>query len=80
MVGHRAVGLRGSTVSNTTDNIDEVWIVQSVSRRAGRPGFDSRQGQEFYFLQSVQIGSGVHPASYPIDAGGSFPGGKAAET
>jgi hypothetical protein len=26
----------------------------------------------------VQTGSGAHPVSYPIDTGGSFPGGKAA--
>jgi hypothetical protein len=25
----------------------------------------------------VQNGSGVHPASYPMGTGGSFPGGKA---
>jgi hypothetical protein len=27
---------------------------------------------------SVQTGSGVHPTSYPMGTGGSFPGGKAA--
>jgi hypothetical protein len=26
----------------------------------------------------LQTGSGVHLTSYPMDAGGSFPGGKAA--
>jgi hypothetical protein len=26
----------------------------------------------------VQTGSGVHPTSYPMGTGGSFPGGKAA--
>jgi hypothetical protein len=26
----------------------------------------------------VQTGSGVHPTSYPMDTGGSFPAGKAA--
>jgi hypothetical protein len=27
-------------------------------------------------LHVVQTGFGVHPASYPMDTGGSFPGGK----
>jgi len=31
------------------------------------------------FHHRVQIGSGVHPASYPMGTRGSFPGGKAAE-
>jgi hypothetical protein len=26
----------------------------------------------------IQDGSGAHPASYPVDTRGSFPGGKAA--
>jgi hypothetical protein len=43
-----------------------------------RSEFESRQGQEFSFLHVVQIGSGVHPTSYPMGTGGSFPGGKAA--
>jgi hypothetical protein len=30
-------------------------------------------------LHVVQTGSGVHPTSYPMSTGGSFPGGKAAE-
>jgi hypothetical protein len=29
-------------------------------------------------LHLVQTGPGAHPASYPMGAGGSFPGGKAA--
>jgi len=33
---------------------------------------------EFFSLRHrVKPGSGVHPASYPVDTGGSFPGGKA---
>jgi hypothetical protein len=32
-----------------------------------------RQGKEFSFLHVVKIGSGVHPASYPMGTGGSFP-------
>jgi hypothetical protein len=44
---------------------------------AGRPGFDSRLGEDFSFLHSVQTGSGVHPAPYRMGTGDSFPGGKA---
>jgi hypothetical protein len=33
--------------------------------------------QKFSLLHVVQTGSGVHPISYPIGTGGSFPGGKA---
>jgi hypothetical protein len=32
----------------------------------------------FSLHHSVQTGSGAHPASYPVGARGSFPGGKAA--
>jgi hypothetical protein len=39
--------------------------------------FESRQSQKFSFLHVVQTGSGVHPASYPMGTGGSFPGDKA---
>jgi hypothetical protein len=39
--------------------------------------FESRCGQEFCLLHVVQTGSGFHPtSSYPMSAGGSFPGGK----
>jgi hypothetical protein len=42
--------------------------------------FESRWGQEFSLLYVVQTGSGVHSASYPVDTGGYFRGGKAAGT
>jgi hypothetical protein len=43
--------------------------------------FDSRRdGWKFSFLHGVQNGSGAHLASYPMDTGGSFSGGKAART
>jgi hypothetical protein len=32
----------------------------------------------FSLHHRVQTGSGAHPASYPLDTAGSFPGGKAA--
>jgi hypothetical protein len=44
--------------------------------RAGRPGFDSRQGQDFYFY-SGHTGSGAHPASYPMGAVVKRPGREA---
>jgi hypothetical protein len=40
--------------------------------------FESRYGQEFSLLHVVQIGSGAHSASYPMDTEDLFPGGKAA--
>jgi hypothetical protein len=32
-------------------------------------------GGSFYLLHSLQTGSGARPSSYPMDTGGSFPGG-----
>jgi hypothetical protein len=46
--------------------------------RDGRPGFDSRQRQDFSVLHSVQTGSRAHPAFYPMGIVDSFPGDKAA--
>jgi hypothetical protein len=43
--------------------------------RAGRPRGRS-SSQEFSLLHVVQTGSGVHPTSYPMSTGGSFPGVK----
>jgi hypothetical protein len=54
-----------------------VGIVTELQSR--RPGFDSRQGQEFLSLHhSVQTGAGVHPASYKMGTGGFFLWGKGA--
>jgi hypothetical protein len=50
----------------------------TCTRETGRPGFDSRQEKKIFSLHSVQTDSGAHAASYPMDTGGSFPGGKAA--
>lgn len=41
----------------------------------GGPGFESHQGQEF-FPETVQTGSGAHPASCFIMGTGVFPGGE----
>jgi hypothetical protein len=47
--------------------------------RAGRPGFDSRQGRDISLLYSVQTGSEAHPASYPMGTGTNFKGVKRPE-
>jgi hypothetical protein len=45
--------------------------------RGSRVRFPAGTGN-FSLHHRVQIGSGAHPASYPMGKGGSFPGGKAA--
>jgi hypothetical protein len=40
----------------------------------GEREFESRQGKKFSLLHIVQTGSGVHPTSYTMGSGGSFPG------
>jgi hypothetical protein len=40
--------------------------------KLSRKTFESREGQEFS-LHVVQTGSGVHPTSYPMGTGDSFP-------
>jgi hypothetical protein len=41
-------------------------------------GFRFTVGARYFsLLHSAQTGSGAHPASCPMDTGGSFPGGKA---
>jgi hypothetical protein len=47
--------------------------------RSARPGFDSRQGQRFFFSQfhSIETNSGIRPASYLMGTGVVlFPGVK----
>jgi hypothetical protein len=48
----------------------------SEGLRAGRPGFNSGQGQNFPLLHSVQTGSVAHPAFCRMGTVGSFPGVK----
>jgi hypothetical protein len=45
----------------------------------GRREFESRWGKKFSLLHIVQTGSGVHPTSYKMGTGGSFPGVKRQE-
>jgi hypothetical protein len=40
--------------------------------------FESCYSQQFSLLHIIQTSLGAHPASYPMSAGSSFPGGKAA--
>jgi hypothetical protein len=65
-------------VSVSWDSV--VGIATASGLKTEGSEFESRWGQEFSVLHIVQIGSGVHPASYPMGTGGSFPGGKAAGT
>jgi hypothetical protein len=47
--------------------------------QTGRSGVPVPAGAGNFSLHyRVQTGSGAHPASYPMDIRGSFPGGKAA--
>jgi hypothetical protein len=60
----------------------KLYIYYSAVRITTGYGLDDGgvgvQSQLFSLLHIVQTGSGAHPASYPMDIGGSFPGGKAA--
>jgi hypothetical protein len=51
-------------------------MAQSVQRLATGWTAESWQVQEFSFLHAVQTGSGVHPTSYTMGTGGTFPGVK----
>jgi hypothetical protein len=54
-----------------------VGIATSYGQPRGRSSSPGG-GQEFSLLQIVQTGSEIHPTSYPMDTGGSFPRGKTA--
>jgi hypothetical protein len=63
--------------SKTTSRDSAVGI--ATGYEAGLPrGRSSRGGKKLSLLHVVYTGSGAHPASYPMDTGGSFPGDKAA--
>jgi hypothetical protein len=51
----------------------------ATSYRLDGPGVGIRVpvSQELSLFHVVQTGSGVHPTSYPMGTGSSFPGGKA---
>jgi hypothetical protein len=50
--------------------------VQRLAERA-RDRSSSAGRVRISLLHAVQTGSGIHPISYPMGNGGSFPGGKA---
>jgi hypothetical protein len=64
--------------------ISRSGMAQSVWRQGfGLDGLGYRGSipggaRNFYLCHCVQTGSGAHPASYPMDMGGSFPAEKAA--
>jgi hypothetical protein len=81
----RSIEKYSDFIGNRIRDLLRAGIAQSVQRLATGwttkgSEFESRWGQEFSLLHVVQTGSGVHPASYTMDTGGSFPGGKAAGT
>jgi hypothetical protein len=49
----------------------------ALDDRGSKVRFPAGAGN-FSLHHRVQNGSGAYPSSYPIDTGGSFPGGKAA--
>jgi hypothetical protein len=80
------LGLRWNNVKMP---FKEIWrevgaaVAQSVQRlptgwTTDVSEFESQKCREFSLLHSIQTGSGVHPTSYPMSTGSSFPGDKAA--
>jgi hypothetical protein len=63
---HGSIGNRDSAVCMATGSTAE------------ESEFESQSGKDFSPLHVVQTGSQAHPASCPVGAGDSFPGGKAA--
>jgi hypothetical protein len=73
----RSASLASAVFKRQATILTDSRIDQSVQRRAGRLGFDIRQGQ-YIFFHSVHTGSGAQPDSNTMGTGGSFPGDKAA--
>jgi len=44
-------------------------VTTETRLRAGRPGFDSRQGLGIFFRHRVQTYPGAHSASFPVGSG-----------
>jgi hypothetical protein len=65
--------LRGSDWKQSFRNVSTNSHIKEETRY-----FKKSTCQEFSLLHVVQTGSGVHPTSYIMGTGGSFPGGKAA--
>jgi hypothetical protein len=59
------------------DSSVDIALGYGLDDRGSRVRFPAG-AENFSLHHRVQNGSGSHPASYPMGAGGSFPGGKAA--
>jgi hypothetical protein len=68
---HIITFISGAGIAQSVQRLATGWTIEGSE-------FKSQQDQEFSLLHVVQIGCGVHPTSYPMGTGGSFPGGKAA--
>jgi hypothetical protein len=64
-------------VNDSRDSSVGIALGYGLDDRGSRIRFPVGAGN-FSLRHSVQNGSGTHPASYPVSARGSFPGGKAA--
>jgi hypothetical protein len=64
-------------VGKSRDSSVGIALGYGLDSRGSRARFPARAGN-FSLHHRVQIGSGVHPAFYPMGTRGSFPGGKAA--
>jgi hypothetical protein len=65
------------STSRTENKLQAVGRIYGLDDRDSRVRFPAEAGN-FSLKHRVQNGSGAHPASYPMDTRGSFPGGKAA--
>jgi hypothetical protein len=63
--------------SKGRDSSIGIALGYGLDDRGSRVRFPAVTGN-FSLHHRVQNGSGAHPASYPMDTSGSFPGGKAA--
>jgi hypothetical protein len=67
-----------SKLRKSCDNLVGIASGYGLDDRGSRVRFPAGAGN--FSLHRVQTRSGAHQASYPLDNGGSFPGGKAAGT
>jgi hypothetical protein len=56
----------------------ELGVIETDYGLDGRGSILGKGKKDFSLFHSVRTGSGVHPASYSMGAGGYFLGGKAA--
>jgi hypothetical protein len=65
-----------SYLTKNRDSLVGIALGYGLEDRGSRVRFPAGAGN-FSLHHRVQNGSGVHPASYPMDTRGSFPEGKA---